>query len=85
MGADKLMLGVHFIHTFITLIVRYADWSVYFRHLAKLLDIVVHLLVCQDWQSLIVFERYILVLVKNGACHIVQFDTEGVRCFYSCD
>ena len=50
----------------------YADWSVDFSHLAKLFDIVVHLLVGQNRECLIVLERYILVLVKNGACHIVQ-------------
>ena len=77
MCAYELMLGIYFIHTFITLVVRYADWSVNFSHLAKLFDIIVHLLIGQNRECLIVFERYILVLCQEWRVSYRSIRYEG--------
>ena len=83
--ADEGILRIHRVDALRPLIGRDVDLLVEARQLAEFLEVVVHLLVADDWQCLVSREMGVLVLVKYATGDVVQVDGEGVRRLHGSD
>lgn len=85
MAAYQLVLGAHFVYASCTSVVCLMHRRVYPSEFAEFLQELVHLLVADDWQCLVVLERHVLVLVKDCPAVIVQVYLQVVACLYGSD
>lgn len=84
MGADEFIFRFYRVCTNVTFVCRDSDFLVNPGKLTQLFEINVHWLVADYRKCFIVFQWNVLVFVKNGTRHFVQFDNQAIRSFYRC-
>ena len=68
----------HLINAFIAFIVDLSHEFIDFSKLCQFFEVIVHLLIRNHWQSLVVFKLHILVFLKNSLAVVVQFDNQTI-------
>ena len=85
MGAQQRVFGCNGVYTLAAFIVGFAYWLVDFRKFPQFFQVVVHLLVADDWERLVSFKLHVLVFVKYRPAVVVQFDDKAVSSLYGGD
>ena len=78
MCAKQGIFRCNFVNTLITFVIRLANRLVNSSHFCQFFEVVIHFLIGNNRQHLVIFKRHILVLVKNRFAVVVQLDNQAI-------
>ena len=79
MRTEQGILGSHLINTLVTLVVGLSDGFIDPSKFGKLLEVLIHLLVSDHGQRLVVLKYHILILLQDSLTVLVELDDQAVR------
>ena len=85
MRTEQGILRSHFIDTLIPLVVGLANRFIDTCKFSKLLEVLIHLLVRDHGEGLVVLKYHILVLLQGGLAVLVELDDQAIRSLDRCD
>ena len=85
MGAKQCVFGRNGVYPLAPFIIGLAYWLVDFGKLAQLLQIIVHLLVADDRESLMPLKLHIFIFIQYRLAVVVQLDDKPFGGLYGGD
>ena len=85
MRTKQLIFRIYSINALITAILCNSNWSVDADKFTKILDVIVHLLIADYGECLLVWKLFILILVKYSKGMVIEFHGKTIGSLYCSD